>query len=311
MHPVFLIMKYIRIRVLLISLLLFSTNVVSQNDLSKQKVSGHVKSIQSLTYKAFKHGDSILRDQLISSYNNSLNIYDENGFLSLVLSYDDSMKVDSKSTFNWNGDSTVLKITVSNIDGTNNVIESLFNKKGIELETNFYDNSNELFMSFQYNFDKMNNNTETIYWDITRGINRDTSIFDGHNNKIESYSIKANGGRSNRKVFQYNVMNQLIQEATFNENGSLESTSQYQYDSSGNKIKEIILDEKFEPLEAYTYTYNYQSDLTEIKNLNPSGKILSYTTFEYIFDKQGNWIKKIEAYQNQPKYITDRKIEYY
>ena len=71
----------------------------------------------------------------------------------------------------------------------------------------------------------------------------------------------------------------------YNSDGSLRSKDTYKYDEKGNKIEENM----------------YNSD----------GSLRSKYTYKYEFDKQGNWIKKIEFKDGIPEYILERQYEYY
>jgi hypothetical protein len=44
---------------------------------------------------------------------------------------------------------------------------------------------------------------------------------------------------------------------------------------------------------------------------NSDGSLRSKNTYKYEFDKQGNWIKKIEFKDGIPEYILERQYEYY
>lgn len=60
---------------------------------------------------------------------------------------------------------------------------------------------------------------------------------------------------------------------------------QVKYDEKGNQIEENL--------------YNSDSSLS------------SKWTFQYEFDKQGNWVKRIDFEDGIPELLLDRKYEYY
>ena len=64
-----------------------------------------------------------------------------------------------------------------------------------------------------------------------------------------------------------------------------ENDVQYKYDEKGNKIEEN----------------RYESD----------GSLDNKWTYKYEFDKQGNWIKRIDFENKIAKFILEREYEYY
>ena len=113
------------------------------------------------------------------------------------------------------------------------------------------------------------------------------------------------------------------------------------YDEKGRKIKEYMVDEEPDTIPTYliiTFEYNSQNRLKSKTSTDPETKIYAIdtykyneqgdiiehysknnfqqgteevTTFEYLYDTKGNWITRIEFYNNKAKKITKRKVEYW
>lgn len=114
-----------------------------------------------------------------------------------------------------------------------------------------------------------------------------------------------------------------------------------QYDEKGRKIREYMVDEEPDTIPSYlviTFDYNSQNRLKSKTSTDPETKIYAIDTykyngqgdiiehysknnfqqgieevtkFDYLYDINGNWIKRTEIYNNQAKKITERKIEYW
>ena len=86
--------------------------------------------------------------------------------------------------------------------------------------------------------------------------------------------------------------------------------SGYQKPYSYSKIDYILQDGKKE-----VYTYNDQGEVATIIFYDENGEVSNSYRYEYVYDAQGNWVKKKQTFQTPipDKYpeIVRREITYY
>ena len=84
---------------------------------------------------------------------------------------------------------------------------------------------------------------------------------------------------------KYNEKGNQVESNRYNSDGSLIGKRTYKYDEKGNKI--------------------------ESNWYNSDGSLDSKTTRKYEFDKQGNWLMRIDSEDEIPNFILEREYEYY
>lgn len=57
--------------------------------------------------------------------------------------------------------------------------------------------------------------------------------------------------------------------------------------------------------------YDEKGNKIESNEYNSDGSLYSKWTYKYEFDKQGNWIKRIDFKDEIPEFILEREYEYY
>lgn len=57
--------------------------------------------------------------------------------------------------------------------------------------------------------------------------------------------------------------------------------------------------------------YDEKGNQIESNSYNSDGSLDSKWTYKYEFDKQGNWVKRIDFEDGIPKFLLEREYEYY
>src|SRR5690554_1197246 len=139
-------------------------------------------------------------------------------------------------------------------------IQTKYNEKGNQIETNWYNSDGSL-------------NSKIIY------------KYDEKGNQIEQNEYNSDGSLNSKIIYKYDEKGNQIEQNGYNSDGSLYSKIIYKYDEKRNKIEENL----------------YNSD----------GSLDRKLTSNYEYDKQGNWIKRIDYTDEIPKFILEREYEYY
>ena len=127
---------------------------------------------------------------------------------------------------------------------------------------------------------------------------------------IEEYTTYvSNSTLNSHKTYKYDEKGRVIDEKTNASDGTLNSSKTYKYDQMGNMIEENYTEANLN----YKVTYQYdQKGNQNEKNLYHKYDFLNYKqTYQIVYDKQGNWTKKIIFENKIPKLILEREYEYY
>ncbi|PHR92747.1 MAG: hypothetical protein COA80_14070, partial [Leeuwenhoekiella sp.] len=111
-------------------------------------------------------------------------------------------------------------------------------------------------------------------------------------------------------VYKYNIDNKKIEQFRYKPDGSLKDRRTYSYDKGGNQHIEIM----FKPDGSYT---KFVSEYDEMGNLtiqnwyNEQDEKTHQTSFEYVYDDNGNWISKRRGTNGELSMVWERQIEYH
>jgi YD repeat-containing protein len=155
----------------------------------------------------------------------------------------------------------------------------LYDKQGKKIENNQYNSDGSLFIRIKYIYDKNGNIVQERRFDDT-------------------------GIEMSSNVYKYDELGSLI------ESNELDYSYKYKYDADGNIIQMKVENHNINLDEIYKYKYDKNQNVTEEICFNNGGKIISTINYRYIFDKEKNWIKKIEYQNGKAKYVVERKIKY-
>ena len=145
-------------------------------------------------------------------------------------------------------------------------------------------NSEGLFGYWTYKYDNNKNRIERTGYLEESFVERWIKIYDQRNRKTNEYMV----GEEPATIPTYTMIT-------------------YEYDNKDRLIKTITTDPDTKDVQIInTYQYNEKGDL--IEHLRKEGK--SEIEVIYAYDKMGNWIQRIEFYNEKPTKITERRIEY-
>ena len=280
----------------------------TKSKLSEQNFKGNVKYISESNYEAtYKFGE-IEKSKLICKYYSEFDKFG-NKKLGREKSFGEEIKY------------------LNNYDVNNNIIETNFYKsdtilaikikykydlKGNEIEKCTYGRGDSIVEKkiFKYN---LNNYIieENLYNSKNKLSSKIKYKYDIRGNKIEESQYNSDGSLFMKITIKYDTMNRNI-ETNWNECHGENITpkfknqkSTFKYDEKGNKIERKDYKDGVYSGETI-YKYDGRGNIIE----GNSG-IQSIESYKYEYDKNGNWIKKITLYNDEPKEIKERQIKYY
>jgi len=291
-----------RISIKILFLILSHTLLVGfskgyKTHLQKLGLKGKVKEVVNSTYEVETNSGEINKDERVNYIfsNGPFDILTGNG--------------NSKLIFNENG--SMLECKIYKIDGSLHykVIYS-YDKKGYLMEENLYDSIGEV----KYK-SKLKNHTiknpylsELVETYDSKGklIITEEREFDDSGNIIESRTtyIETDGDKNSRiSKMEYNSNKNLIRE----EKISVDRVIEYSYNEK-DLLKSVAMYDSNMRIKDYgykRYEYNDNGDIVEIETS------INKKNYQYDYDENGNWIKRIQFDKGIPSFLTEREIEYY
>ena len=178
-----------------------------------------------------------------------------------------------------------------------------------------YDWENDFYLDsdFQIKYDeKGNKDVLNIYSHIDRQvIAKYVYQYDEKGNMTEMNIRSKYGSLKNKFFYKYDENGNMTEENRYDSDGIKYGKDTYKYDEKGNKIEENMYNSDGSLRSKDTYKYDEKGNKIEENMYNSDGSLRSKYTYKYEFDKQGNWIKKIEFKDGIPEYILERQYEYY
>jgi hypothetical protein len=341
MKEVNIIYRYLITVLLLLILSGCKKETIKVNDLHSLNLKGNVKSINETNYEAIQkfgkitkgNRGSVILNSALDSYivfNTEGNIIEKNAFFSdgklgrrYTIKYDKNIKEETENDFS----NSTITINTYKYDEKKNVLEHKINSRFGEVIHKYsykYDSNGLLIATYNengkieenYKYDNNEKLTENHRFDIYGQTTRKFTLkyYNNGNVKETEELLYYDGVIYSQEMYKCNSDGKV----TFfikTYKGNLDSKKIYKYDIKGNmtEMKEYRADDNNgETVEVLycteTYKYDSQDNRIEIITLFNDG---SGSIKKFKFDKKNNWIECIEFDGDIPKYIIERKIEYY
>lgn len=290
------------------------------NDLSQQKLIGKVRSLTETSYKVKK----VREKQEESFYAKSSSIYNAQGNKTMEYAYNPDGTLDSKSVFTYDNNGLLIQEDSYNPDGSTgftNIYE--YDKNGNMTSVNLYDAGGSLFLETISDYDANGNEiNETNYSQVEQQ--------DKHRDKEKNKDIILN-----KTLWRYDTKSNLLEEKYFEGDTTLTRKTVYTYDNNNNKIEQnkseggmtikitYKYDDKRNPIEETQYdaigniaikiitTYDDKGNDISENYYDKDNGLLTHSTFQISYDKNNNWIRKVQLDNDKTTMITVREITYY
>lgn len=249
----------------------------NKTDWKKLNIKGKVKSISEISYLAIDKFGKIKKGNRAPNplWEKTDYIFDTNGYLLELIQSDSSKSYYYSESYKYDIWENLIETSISG--GSKYYYK--YDNKGNKIELNTYLPNGQHESKHIYKYDEKDNMIEeTLYYQESQPENT---------------------------LYKYDEKNNLIAINHYRSNGNCYSEVSYKYEDN-NKIK-AIWDNSYYSI----YQYDDKGNLIVENSLNSDDKPLyGKTTYEYEYDRNGNWIKSIVFKNGFAEYILERKIEY-
>lgn len=295
----------------------------NQTSLEKMKLYGKVQSLKITQYKAIdKFGEITTADTLKDGrgWTEIKYVFDKNGNEIKSILYSKGRKYSYFSREIVDYENTLINEYKYN--DYNNVLERRLDKNTV----------------WKYTYDTQQCLTSEECWRHDKLDSKKIYTYDESDNEIEMNEYNKEGDLKYKTIYKYNENEDVVfkNAVRYDASGEVDYKSNRRYDIAGNEIHSDFRGEYFNSLTKKSY--NAKNELIEEKDLYRSNKLLWLKKFDYDdygnlisetkddyssqnvdyeksykyeFDKDNNWIKKIEYSKVLPVKVVIREIYYY
>ncbi|WP_408023995.1 hypothetical protein [Tenacibaculum sediminilitoris] len=185
------------------------------------------------------------------------------------------------------------------------------NEDGVAQKAMKKNSSDELKSYWTYEYNSNDNMIAVKTYDLDNNLtNIQSNKYDENGNNVEML-LKRPGNESGWKyIYKYNFDNKKIEQFRYKPDGSLKDRRTYSYDKDGNENLQF----KFNPdgsFMKFVSEYDEMNNMTIQNWFNEEDERTHQTSFEYVYDKNGNWISKRRSSNGELGMVWERQIEYY
>jgi hypothetical protein len=297
--------------------LISCTNKIEENDWTKDNLKGKVKSYTEFSYKAverFSDIEKVNRERENSWEYDIQKKYDQKGNMIEKNELDSDGSLLKKEIFKYNDELKMIESNVFYSDGSlKEKIAYKYDEKSNKVQMSSYDSDGSLIMKHTYMYDKKGNMSEDNIYYEGRLLRKHIYIYDEKGNMIEENDINSFKSEldptSSKHTYKYDNYGNIIERRHYNliDNRLLSNTvNRYDKNNKVIEFKYFISDGKLST--NITYKYDEKGNLTEEYNYWYGSLDYKYI---YLYDENGNWIKRIKFKNEIPTYILEREYEYY
>lgn len=279
-----------------ISLLLFS--FLSAQDFLKidwqsMNLKGTVKSIHEISYEAIGKSGDIQKGEMKSEFyeNDKYFLFDQNGW-----------ETEDSYYFNWKKSRGHYHVHYS------------YDDQGNILEKSHIDSIGKVFLEYKltYKYDSSKRIREETKYDWLDSVDcKYKYSYDSIGEKEEGDLFIRNEGLFSKSIFKYDEKGRVIEKCYSSGKGIQTERWACKYDEAGNIIEDAWYSSKNKIFMKYNYKRDDKANITEMDWYKSNGKLREKRNYEFDYDKNGNWIKRIEFINDKPKYIVERELQYY
>ena len=189
-----------------------------------------------------------------------------------------------------------------------------------------------------YLYNEQNELVSELNYDSEGGfIDRTNLIYDEKRRLYETVTINSNDGISGSMLVDYDDKENKVTESVYNHRGmllqkeirwldkkglpvetrifgednNLINYRKEKFDKNGLRSELTVISPDEEVIMNITFKYDKKENLILQEGTDEEGKAFLPVRYTYEFDKQGNWIKRVEYMGDRPTFILERQFDYY
>jgi hypothetical protein len=294
-----------------------SGNKSKKNDLMDMGLKGKVKSLNETSYYAMASKGNVTnakQGEKEFPWTNSRYSFNTEGNFISHNAYNPDGSLVFQQLYKYDGKGLKTETTYYYRLGSDSLRERsvyAYDSAGNLTDLKTYDLIGYLDRRFAYKYDNSGNLAQVLNYDYDDNIDSTLyNTFDNSGNLIITIARNADSSLRYKTTSTYDDKGNVLEFKYFDMDGKLRDKLVYKYDDKGNKTEYVkYVADTLSEKQLYKYDKNGLPISNEV--FKSDGSLETQLTYEYVLDKNKNWIKRTEFNFNVPKYIVERRIEYY
>jgi hypothetical protein len=277
---------------------------------------GKVKSLRETSYVATMESGKIVRGEIKRNTpyeHDSFMIFNRIGNIESV-TYSSMGIEESQIAYSYNERGNQIGSVTYNSKGESvEKVKYFYKENDNKTECYVYGKSGDLSTKFTFEYDDYGNLISNKIEPLNKSIKawELTYKYDDRMNVIEQGNINPQGSFTDKLDYVYDKKSRVIEKIVYSADNGKGTRETFRYDRKGNVIEECDYNHSGILVRRFFYKFNKPGNMVELTAQDSTGKMYLEEAYEYTYDREINWIKKIIFEQKVPIYILEREIEYY
>ena len=185
------------------------------------------------------------------------------------------------------------------------------NENGKAIKALKKNSENEIKSYWTYEYDSNQNAIEVNTYNSENILTKiQSNKYDENGNNIEMILKAPESENGWKYVYKYNSDNKKIEQFRYKPDGSIKDRRTYNYNNDGNEFEQF----QHKPdgtIMKYVSEYDEMDNLINHTWYDEQGNQTHQTSYEYVYDENGNWITKKSSSKGVLSMVYERQIEYH
>jgi len=261
----------------------------NKSDLQNMSLQGKVKQIVELQYLAVEKFGKTEKGDLFREEGWDLILnFNEQGNYSKITHVDPYGKEVGYTDYLYDGQNGLL-VSVQNYDS----------------EGGFSDRAN-------YVYDEKKRIYEVVMLNNNDGVSGSMLVdYDDKENRVTESVYNHRGMLLKKEIQKLDKKGLPVETKIFGEDNNLINYRKEKFDKNGLRSELTVLSPDEQVVMKVFFKYDKKENLILQEGIDEAGEAFLPVRYEYEFDKQGNWTKRVEYVGDKPTFVLERQIEYY
>ena len=214
---------------------------------------------------------------------------------------------------NFNEQGNYSKITYLDSYGKDvGYTDYLYNPKNELFAEQNYDAEGGFSDKRVYSYDEKRRISQIVGFNSDDGLTGSTLVeYDDEKNLITEASYNPRGKLLRKEIRKIDKNGLPAETKIYNGEDNLVNYRKEKFDKNGLRNELTVLSPDEEILMKISFTYDQKENLISQEGIDETGAAFLPVHYEYQFDKEGNWTKRVEYVGGKPTSILERQFEYY
>ena len=188
----------------------------------------------------------------------------------------------------------------------------LYSDQNVLIAEQNYDSEGGFSDKNVYSYDEKKRVSQILMINSSDGLNGSSLVdYDDKDHSVTESTYNSRGKLLRKEVQIVDKNGLPVETKIYNEENNLVNYRKETFDKNGSRTELTVLSPEEEVLMKVFFKYDKKENLVLQEGVDETGQAFLPMRYEYEFDKQGNWTKRVEYVGDKPTFVLERQFEYY